>query len=131
MRTHLRIAAGLFLLAGAILIFAAVAAPSTFDTFAASVRDSPQDGAELGATALGFTGRLLGILAAVFALPCLACGWGVLTRRKWSRLLGSALAAIAVVQVPVGTVIGAYLLWVLLSKRSEPWFEKTPDHPVD
>lgn len=70
------------------------------------------------------TGRFLAIGAAILALPSLVTGWGVWTRRRWARLVGTALAAVLVVQVPVGTVIGAYLLWVLLSRRSEPWFDR-------
>lgn len=123
MRTHLRIAAALLLFAGGVLTVSAMLAPWLFDAFAATIRESPDEGAELGAAALGLTGRLLSVISAVFAVSCLACGWGILKRKRWSRIAGSALAAIFLLYLPVGTIVGAYLLWVLLSTRSEPWFD--------
>jgi hypothetical protein len=69
------------------------------------------------------TGRAVAIGAGILALPSLVCGWGLLRRRGWARWLGICLAAVAVVAIPVGTIVGGYVLWVLLSERFEPWFD--------
>lgn len=127
MRVHLRVAASCFLLAGIALAVVAVAAPALFARLALSIRVDDAAEAELAGTALGLTGRFMAIGAAIFVVPALATGWGVWTRRAWARLTGSALAAMLVVQFPAGTVVGAYLLWVLLSRRSEPWFDREDD----
>jgi uncharacterized membrane protein (DUF2068 family) len=123
MRTHLRLTAALFFLAG--LLFAAMAllSPFLFAAAANSAIDEGDDGAALASAVLQLTGRALAIGGAVFAVPSAVCGWGLLRRRPWSRWLAILLAAIAVVQFPVGTVIGGYVLWVMLSAQSEPWFE--------
>jgi hypothetical protein len=126
MRTHLRIVAALFLLAGLVCAAAALLAPSIFAEAATAVGESGEEGAELGATMLALTGRGLAIAGAVFTLPCLLCSWGLSRRRSWSRWLGIFLAALLVTQVPIGTAIGGYVLWVLLSRRFEPWFEPAP-----
>jgi hypothetical protein len=123
MRVHLRIAAAFFGAVGVALIAIALLAPPLFSRLALTLPVDDPAQAELTSTALGLTGRFMAIGAALFALPALATGWGVWTRRSWARLTGSALAAMVVIQFPVGTVIGGYLLWVLLSRRSEPWFE--------
>jgi len=123
MRTHLRIIAAFFFLAGLVCTATALLAPSIFAEVATAVGESGEEGAELGATMLTLTGRGLAIAGAVFALPCLVCSWGLIRRRPWSRWIGIFLAALMVTQVPIGTAIGGYVLWVLLSRRSEPWFE--------
>lgn len=126
MRTHLHITAALFLLAGAFFTTAAILAPSLFTAAASAVAQSGDDGAEVGAALVALTGRTVAIGGALLALPSLACGWGIWRRRSWARWLGIFLAALSVVQVPVGTIFGGYILWVLLSERFEPWFEPGP-----
>jgi hypothetical protein len=38
---------------------------------------------------------------------------GVFARREWARMAGMAYAALSMLGVPIGTVIGAYVLWQL------------------
>jgi hypothetical protein len=126
MRIHLRIAASLFLTAGLLLVLVAASSPWLFDRFAAGVAASSDEAAQLGAAAVGLTGRFLAIGAAALTLPVAATGWGLLAHRRWARLTGIVFSAILVVLFPFGTLVGAYLLWVLLSARSEAWFEVIP-----
>lgn len=123
MRTHLHLTAALFILAGVFFAAAAIVAPSLFTAAASAVAESGEDGADVGAVLVALTGRAVAIGGAVLALPSLLCGWGIWRRRAWARWLGIFLAALAVVQVPVGTIFGGYTLWVLLSARFEGWFE--------
>lgn len=123
MRTHLHLTAALFILAGVFFATAAILAPSLFTAAAAAVAESGDEGADVGAIMVTLTGRVVAIGGAVLALPSLVCGWGILRGKPWARWLGILLAALAVVQVPVGTIAGAYVLWVLLSERFETWFE--------
>jgi hypothetical protein len=123
MRAHLHFTAFLFVLIGAVFALAAVLAPSLFSATAQAMAESGEEGADVGAALMAWTGRTVAIGGAVLSLPSLVCGWGLLRRRAWSRWLGIFLAALAVVQVPVGTIVGGYILWVLLSARFESWFE--------
>jgi len=45
-------------------------------------------------------------------------GWGLLQRAPWARLLALILAFLALFNVPFGTAIGVYTLWVLLPDES-------------
>jgi len=49
----------------------------------------------------------------------IAVGWGLLQREEWARTFALVLGFIAMLNVPIGTAIGIYTLWVLLPSQSE------------
>jgi hypothetical protein len=61
---------------------------------------------------------LLGGAAAFIA------AWGLLDRAPWGRLYAIILGAIALVEVPLGTALGIYTLWVLLPETSEQEYRR-------
>jgi len=75
---------------------------------------------------MGLTGALLVSVLLAFSIPSIICGWGLLKFKRWARLLGIVLAAIAVLKFPIGTAFGVYALWVLFSKQTEPLFDGSP-----
>lgn len=128
MRTHLYITATIFLVAGAAAGIVGLAGLILLPDAVARLADSATDDALLAASLMELTGRMIVVGAAVVTPPCLICGVAILRRRGWSRWIGIPIAAAALVFVPVGTVLGGYVLWVLLSERFEPWFEAaSPD----
>jgi uncharacterized membrane protein (DUF2068 family) len=59
------------------------------------------------------------LLLAKAALGLLA-GWGLLRREKWARILALVLAFVSLfTNIPFGTALGVYTLWVLLPSESE------------
>ena len=63
---------------------------------------------------------LLGALAAVGFLT----GWGLLQPEKWARILALVLAFISLfINIPFGTALGVYTMWVLLPSESEREYE--------
>ena len=66
-----------------------------------------------------------GILQAVGAalVACgvigIVAGWGLLERQPWARMLAIVLACLNLVDLPFGTGLGVYTLWVLLPAASE------------
>jgi hypothetical protein len=51
-------------------------------------------------------------------------GWGLLRREKWARILILVLAFISLfTNIPFGTAIGVYTMWVLLPLASEREYE--------
>jgi hypothetical protein len=123
MRTHVRVTAWLFIAVGALFVITALASSVLFGGLAALIGSAPQDGSPIAAIAMGFTGVVLVIFLLAFAVPCIACGWGLLRLRPWARILGIVLAAIALLKFPVGTAFGVYALWVFFSRQTEPLFE--------
>jgi hypothetical protein len=53
------------------------------------------------------------------AVLSLMAGWGLLERQPWARMLTIVLGALHLINVPFGTALGAYTLWVLLPAESE------------
>ena len=59
------------------------------------------------------------LLMAAYAVPGLAGGLGLLRGQAWARLLLVVLLVLMLPAVPIGTVFGAYGLWVLLGTRGQ------------
>lgn len=55
---------------------------------------------------------------AVFFLPAFVGGVGLLRRRRWARGLLIVLSVVELLAVPIGTVIGAFGLWVLFGRET-------------
>lgn len=53
------------------------------------------------------------------AAACFVAAWGLLERASWARIFTIIVGAISLVEVPLGTAIGIYSLWVLLPESSE------------
>jgi len=49
----------------------------------------------------------------------IAIGWGPLARQSWARMLTIVFGAISLIDIPFGTALGIYTLWVLLPAESE------------
>lgn len=49
----------------------------------------------------------------------IAAGCGLLARQSWARMLAIIFGAFSLVDIPFGTAIGVYTLWVLLPAESE------------
>ncbi len=61
-----------------------------------------------------FVGGALGIMAGV----------GLLNRAGWARMLAIILGCIGLIDMPLGTALGAYTLWVLLPAQSEQEYQQ-------
>ena len=46
-------------------------------------------------------------------------GWGLLQRQDWARTVALVVGFIALLNVPIGTALGIYTLWVLLPRQSD------------
>lgn len=46
-------------------------------------------------------------------------GWGLLQRESWARILALVVGFLALLNVPLGTALGIYTLWVLLPGQSD------------
>lgn len=49
----------------------------------------------------------------------LAAGVGLLQRQSWARVLTLVVACVSLINVPFGTALGVYTLWVLVSPGAE------------
>ena len=66
----------------------------------------------------------IGALVLVKAAFGFVAGWGLLRREPWARMLTIVLSFLALFNVPLGTALGIYGLWVLLSAQSEREYQQ-------
>jgi hypothetical protein len=65
----------------------------------------------------------LGIVILAKALVGFYAGWGLMRCEPWARVLLLVLAFISLINVPFGTAIGVYTLWVLLPGPSQQEYD--------
>jgi hypothetical protein len=75
---------------------------------------------------LGFTGAALGAFILILSLPGIIAGIGLLKFRPWARILTIVLSALNLMNFPIGTIIGIYGLWVMLSDEGSRLFARPP-----
>lgn len=104
--THLDVLAILSLVLGALLAVGGLAMALMMGGMMAAVTGS-MGGLEAGMMGLA----MLAVVASAGLL--LAAGVGLRRRASWARTVGIAACALALFNVPVGTIFGIYGLWVL------------------
>jgi len=127
MRDHIRILGILNIIMGsltaAIGVFVLLAMGTIVGFITAAVASGSASGdARDAAGAAPFIG-VIGVIAAAFfialGLPSIIGGWGLMHYRPWSRVLMIVLSAFHLFSVPLGTALGIYGLWVLLSTEGQ------------
>lgn len=66
---------------------------------------------------------LIAMALLAFALLNITIGYGVWTLRGWARLGAMAVAVVGLLAVPLGTLVGALILWYLLKPEVAAAFE--------
>ena len=127
MQTHVKVLGVLYLAVGGCMLVAALFLVVTMGGAAGIVGAAadPEDAA-IAIPILGIAGTALAGFLGVFALPSLITGYGLVTFKPWARIVGIVLSAISLINIPFGTIIGVYGLWVLLSKETERLFDAAP-----
>jgi hypothetical protein len=72
---------------------------------------------------LPVVGTAVGWLLILLGLPGLIAGYGLLTAKPWARILALVIGILNLINVPIGTIIGAYACWVLLQEPTRQYFE--------
>jgi hypothetical protein len=60
------------------------------------------------------------------SIPCIVGGIFLRQLQEWSRGMMIVTSALNIMNVPVGSIIGAYGLWVLLTPETDPLFSHEP-----
>ena len=81
-------------------------------------------------TTLTIVGLALIIFFCLLSLPGIIGGIGLLQHRSWARILVLILAIINLINVPFGTALGIYSLWVLLNSETAQIFDKNINSPA-
>lgn len=126
MAEHVKILGVLHVVYGILGVFAGIVVLLIFGGLAGLVSVADRSGDSLIAVPiLGGIGAFVFVLLLALSLPGMIAGIGLLKLRPWARMLTIILSALELMSVPVGTIIGIYGLWVLLSPASEQLFRRT------
>jgi hypothetical protein len=72
---------------------------------------------------LGVVGFAIATLIGALSLPDIAAGVGLLWRKTWGRVLAIVVSILNLINVPIGTLVGGYALWVLFQEEATAYFE--------
>ena len=130
MDTHVKVLGVLYLVLSGLALLTALFLVLAIGGVAGivGVAADPQDAA-ISIPVLGIAGTALAGMLLVLALPGLLAGWGLLNFRPWARILALVLSALNLLNIPLGTALGLYGLWVLLNKDTERLFSATATTP--
>jgi hypothetical protein len=131
MDTHVKVLGVLYLAFSALSLLIALFLMLAIGSAAGIVGMTADSGdAAVAIPVLGIAGTALGMMLLVLALPGLITGWGLLNYKPWARILGIVLSVINLLNIPFGTALGIYGLWVLLNKDTERLFTSAATLPT-
>jgi len=130
MTTHVKVLGWLFIVFGVFYILLAFGSSMVMGILASFVASQGDQDAAVGATVLGLTGGAFFIFFLCLGVPSILAGWGLLSYKPWARIVAIILSALGLINVPVGTILGIYGLWVLFSKETEALFQSVPKPPT-
>ena len=127
MSTHVKVLAVLFIAFSALGVVAALFLVIALGGAAGIVGAAagPEDAA-VALPIIGLTGTALVATLLILSLPGLVTGFGLLSYKPWARILGIVLCILNLLNIPFGTILGVYGLWVLLNKDTERLFAGAP-----
>jgi hypothetical protein len=116
MDSHVRALGWAYILYGALSAVVSLVVLVSFG----NVRDAwawAQASGGLGPVFVGFL-----LVHAIMGIPMVVGGVFLLRLEEWARLMMVVVSALNVLNLPLGSVLGAYGLWVLLTPETEPLF---------
>ena len=119
MEQHIKIVAILNIVFGALGLLIALVALIFFGGMASLVAAQPDPDSDVGAAVLGMIGALAFFVLAVLSAPGLIAGIGLLNYRSWAQTLTIIVSVIHLFNIPFGTALGIYGLWVLLKDETK------------
>ncbi len=66
---------------------------------------------------------VIAIFVLAKALAGFFAGWGLMRRESWARVAALVLGFLSLFNVPFGTAVGVYTLWVLLPAQSQQEYD--------
>lgn len=129
MQQHVKILAILNIIWGGMLVIAAVIVFGVMGSIAGLVSRDVTGDAQ-AAPVVGFIGLCVAVFLLVLSAPSIIAGIGLLKFQPWARILTIILSALHLLNIPFGTALGIYGLWVLLNAQTEPLFRVGAPAPV-
>jgi hypothetical protein len=124
MANHVKILGAIYIALSTISLFAALFLAMAVGTAGAIVgAAADSNDAAVALPIIGIAGSALVAFLIVVSLPGLIAGIGLLKMRPWARIVGIIVAILSLLNIPLGTIVGVYGLWVLFNKETEQLLE--------
>jgi hypothetical protein len=123
--THVKVLAALYIVFGVLGTFLGLGLMALLSIIGVAGAASDPD-AWVALPILGFTGAALGAFMLALSLPGIVAGIGLLKFKPWARILTIVLSALNLMNIPFGTILGVYGLWVMLSDEGSRLFVRPP-----
>src|SRR6478609_4014091 len=117
METHIKVLAVLHIVFGALGTLGAVSVLAVFGLAGTLAGLTHGPGAIYVLPIIGLTGTALFVVILCISLPGLIAGIRLLKFKPWARVMMIVLSALHILNFPLGTVLGIYGLYVLLSEE--------------
>ena len=126
MQSHIKVLGILHIVFGVLGVLIGVGVFVLFGGVAGLVQhDNDPEAAEIVPIFLAIGGFVL-VLLFVLSVPGIVAGVGLLSYQPWSRILTIVLSILNLVNIPFGTALGVYGLWVLFTTEGAQLFEQRP-----
>lgn len=80
-------------------------------------------GENIPAIIAGIIGLMIISIIVLTSMPAIIAGYGVMRLKPWGRILAIIVAALSILNIPFGTAVGVYALWVLFNDETVKLFE--------
>jgi hypothetical protein len=110
---HLRTLGTLWIIAGALFLIPSIALLAVGGAARFLIA-----GSEIGRVLGPLVLTLIGCSLLIVAAGGICVGWGLMQRQPWARVAALVLGVLALFHPPVGTALGIYTLWVLMSHEA-------------
>ena len=72
---------------------------------------------------LSSIGTIVGSVLLIVSIPAIIAGIGLIYRKSWSRILALIICVIKLLNIPFGTALGVYGIWVLMQDETIELFK--------
>ena len=118
MQKHISILGALYIAFGALGVLVALI---VFVAMAGGGLLSGDTGAFALTSSIGF---MVALFIVLISAPGIIGGFGLLKRKSWARLLVLILGCLNLVNIPFGTILGIYTLWVLTKTEAQSFLSR-------
>jgi hypothetical protein len=122
METHVKVLGLLQIILGVLGILIALFVLLMFGGIAGFVAATGEEGSEIAVPIISLIGTFAVTFLLFLSIPGLIVGYGLLKFRPWARVLGIIMSILLIIHFPLGTIVGVYGLWVLLTGETEKLF---------
>lgn len=118
MEDHVRVLGILY------IAFSALGLILAFLAFVAITGGGLISGDDTAITVTSIVGTAVAGILVLLSAPGIIGGMGLLKKQSWARVLVLVLGIINLINIPFGTALGIYTIWVLTNKDTEALFSR-------